>query len=382
VDYADLERAHELDIVLKRPVTIVRGENARVWDDRGREYVDCVSAHGVANLGHGHPRVVAAIREQAGRLVALSNAFYNDQRARLVQRLVEIAPPGLRRAFLCNSGTESIEAAIKFARFATGRTDFVCAAGGFHGRTLGALSATHRPEYREPFEPLVPGFHFAPFNDFAPLEALVTDRTAGVILEPVQGESGVHVGDPDYFRRVRGLCDERGVLLVLDEVQTGFCRTGAMFACEHFDVSPDLMCLAKAMGGGLPVGAVLCSERVTPPTGRHGTTFGGNPLSCAAALAAIEAMIDEDLAAQAREKGDWLVARLREAPLGKVREIRHKGLMIGIEVREPAVPLVLALVEAGVLTFPAGSSVIRVFPPLTIERELLEVVADRLARVL
>jgi acetylornithine/succinyldiaminopimelate/putrescine aminotransferase len=155
-----------------------------------------------------------------------------------------------------------------------------------------------------------------------------------------------------------------------------------MFACEHFGVSPDLMCLAKAMGGGLPVGAVLCSERVTPPTGRHGTTFGGNPLSCAAALAAIEAMIDEDLAAQAREKGDWLVARLREAPLGKVREIRHKGLMIGIEVREPAVPLVLALVEAGVLTFPAGSSVIRVFPPLTIERELLEVVADRLARVL
>lgn len=379
---ADRERAFEFNVQAKRPLTIVRGANARVWDEQDREYLDCVSGHGVGNLGHAHPRITAAIAAQAARLGPLSNGFSNDVRARLLERLAALAPAALRRAFLCNSGTEALEAAIKFARFSTGRTDFVSAMRGFHGRTLGALSATFRPEYREPFEPLVPGFSFAPYNDFDKFAAAVTERTAGVILEPIQGESGVHPGDPEFFRRIRQLCDERGVLLILDEVQTGFCRTGTWFALEQLSIVPDVLCLAKAMAGGLPMGAVLCSDKVQAPVGRHGTTFGGNPLCCAAALAALDVMEEEKLAERARRLGDRLVARLRAAPLAKVREIRHRGLMVGIETREKAQPLIQQMMEAGVLTFPAGATVIRVYPPLTIEENLLDLAADRIIGVL
>ena len=382
MDFMALQRAHELDVYPKRPVTIVRGQGARVWDDRGREYIDCVSGHGVSNLGHGPPRIVEAIREQAGRLITLSNVFYNDERARLLARLASVTPPGLSRAFLCNSGAESIEAAIKFARLVTGRTELIAAMRGFHGRTYGALSATFKSEYREPFEPLVPGFHFVPFNDCERLEAVVGDTTAGVILEPIQGEAGVHVGDAEYFRCARRLCDERGALLVMDEVQTGFGRTGAMFACEHFGVVPDILCLAKAMGSGMPIGAVACSDRVSVPVGRHGSTFGGNPLSCAAARATIDVLVEEDLAARARLLGDRLVERLRRAAPAKMREVRHMGLMVGVELREKVAPHILALLEEGLLVFPAGATVIRVYPPLTIEEGLVDAVADRLAGVL
>jgi len=382
MDFAELQRAHELDLYPKRPVTVVRGRNALLWDDRGRDYVDCVCGHGVANLGHGHPRVLAAIREQAERLVTLSNLFFNDRRARLLERLVAISPAGLVRAFLCNSGTEAVEAALKLTRLATGRTEFVCATRGFHGRTMGALSATFKPEYRQPFEPLVPGFHFAPFNDLDALRAQVTPATAGVLLEPVQGESGVHLGDPEYFRGVRRLCDERGALLILDEVQTGFGRTGTMFACEQLGIEPDVMCLAKAIAAGLPMGAIVCGERVLPPTGAHGSTFGGNPLCCAAALAAIDVLIEDDLPRRAREKGDYLVGRLRAARPAKVREIRHLGLMIGIEVEGGAAESILELLDAGVMTFAGGPTAIRVYPPLTIEYELLDRVAEALSRVL
>jgi len=379
---ADLEHAHLLNVFPKRPVTIVRGDNARLWDDRGREYLDCVSAHGVSNLGHGHPHVLAAVREQATRLIALSNAFSNDRRAELAAKLAAIAPAGLNRAFLCNSGTEAVEAALKFARFSTGRTEFACAMRSFHGRSFGALSATFRKEYREPFEPLVPGFAFAPYNDLAKFDALITDRTAAVILEPIQGEAGVHLGDPEFFQGVRRLCDERGALLIFDEVQTGFCRTGAWFACERLGVVPDLMCLAKAIANGLPMGAVLCGERIQAPTGRHGTTFGGNPLCCAAALATIQVMESERLAVRARHLGDRLVGKLREAAPAKIREIRHAGLMIGLELREKAGPLIGELIENGLLTFPAGSTVIRVYPPLTIGEKDLDEIAKRLLHVL
>lgn len=379
---SERERAHEFNVQVKRPLAIVRGLNARVWDEEGREYVDCVSGHGVGNLGHAHPRITAAIAEQAARLGPLSNGFANDVRARLLERLAGMAPAGLGRAFLCNSGTEAVEAAIKFARFTTGRTDFVCAMRGFHGRTLGALSATFRPEYRAPFEPLVPGFSFAPFNDFDKFAAAVTERTAGLILEPIQGESGVHPGDPEFFQRLRRLCDERGLLLIVDEVQTGCGRTGSFLAVEQLGVTPDVVCLAKAIAGGLPMGAVLCSEKVKAPVGRHGTTFGGNPLCCAAALAALDVLEEDRLAERALRLGERFVARLHAGPLTQVREIRHRGLMIGIETRAKAQPLIEAMTAAGVLTFPAGATVIRVYPPLTIEEDLLDLVADRIASVL
>ncbi len=381
-DFSALEAAHLLTVFAKRPLTLVRGENARLWDDQGREYLDCVSAHGVSNLGHGHPRVLAAVHEQAERLIALSNAFANDRRAELAAKLATIAPTGLTRAFFCNSGAEAVEAALKFARFSTGRTGFVCAMRSFHGRTMGALSATFRKEYREPFEPLVPGFTFAPYNDLAKFDAAIGDDTAAVILEPVQGEAGVHLGEPEFFQGVRRLCDERGALMILDEVQTGFCRTGAWFDCTRLGVTPDLLCLAKAIASGLPMGAVLCNERIQAPTGRHGTTFGGNPLCCAAALATIEVMEDERLAERATRLGERLVGALRAAAPAKIREIRHLGLMIGIEVRAKAAPLISELLEQGLLTFPAGATVIRVYPPLTIEEELVDEIAARLIRVL
>ena len=378
----ELQQRYEFDVYPKRDVVLVRGEGARVWDDAGREYIDCVAGHGVANLGHCHPKVVEAVAEQAQRLMICSGVFYSDVKARLLERLVGIAPGGLTRAYLCNSGAETIEAAIKFARFTTGKHELVCAMRGFHGRTMGALSATFTREYREPFVPVVEGFRFAPFNNFAKLEAQVGDDTAAVLLEVVQGEGGVNLGKAEFFSQVGELCRDRGVLLVIDEVQTGFCRTGKMFACEHFGLEPDILCLAKAMAGGLPMGAVVCSDKVTPPVGRHGSTFGGNPLACAASLAAIDAMVEERLDQAAAEKGAYLRERLEASELPKVRELRQLGLMIGIELKEKSQPYLVRLMERGVLALPAGATVLRLLPPLTITRAELDTVAEALVEVL
>ena len=378
----ELQRRYEFDVYPKRDVVLVRGQGARVWDDAGREYIDCAAGHGVASLGHCHPKVAEAVAEQARRLLTCPGIFYNDVKARLLERLVGMAPGGLTRAYLCNSGAETIEAAIKFARFTTGKHELVCAMRGFHGRTMGALSATFTREYREPFVPVVEGFRFAPFNNFAKLEAQVGDDTAAVLLEVVQGEGGVNLGKAEFFSQVGELCRERGVLLVIDEVQTGFCRTGKMFACEHFGLEPDILCLAKAMAGGLPMGAVLCSDKVTPPVGRHGSTFGGNPLACAASLAAIDAMVEERLDLAAAEKGAYLRERLEARELPKVRELRQLGLMVGIELKEKSQPYLVRLMERGVLALPAGATVVRLLPPLTITHAELDTVAEALVEVL
>ncbi len=286
-----LESAHTSGVYPKRPLAIVRGAGARVWDAEGREYIDCVAGQGSANLGHAHPAIVAAITAQAATLITCPEIFYNDRRAELLVRLAEIAPAGLERAFLCNSGTEAVEAAIKFARLSTGRTGTVATVRGFHGRTLGALSATWNRDYRAPFEPLVPGFSHVPYNDLPALEQAVTDQTAAVLLEVVQGEGGVHPGTAEFLLGAQQFCRERGALLIVDEIQTGFGRTGRLFACEHTGLAPDLLTVAKSMAGGLPMGACLIGPRVTgirPMT--HGSTFGGNPLACAAALAVIEVL--------------------------------------------------------------------------------------------
>ena len=378
----ELQRRYEFDVYPKRDVVLVRGQGARVWDDAGREYIDCAAGHGVASLGHCHPKVAEAVAEQAQRLLTCPGIFYNDVKARLLERLVGIAPGGLTRAYLCNSGAETIEAAIKFARFTTGKHELVCAMRGFHGRTMGALSATFTREYREPFVPVVEGFRFAPFNNFAKLEAQVGDDTAAVLLEVVQGEGGVNLGKAEFFSQVGELCRDRGVLLVIDEVQTGFCRTGKMFACEHFGLEPDILCLAKAMAGGIPMGAVLCSDKVTPPVGRHGSTFGGNPLACAASLAAIDAMVEERLDQAAAEKGAYLRERLEASELPKVRELRQLGLMVGIELKEKSQPYLVRLMERGVLALPAGATVVRLLPPLTITHAELDTVSEALTEVL
>ncbi len=385
VDFMRMEGQHSPGLYPKRDMVLTEGSGALVKDIEGREYIDCMAGHGVASIGHGNPSLVQAITRQASKLITCPGTFYNDTRAQLLEKLVQIAPPGLNRAFLCNSGTEAVEAAIKFARLTTGKTGFICAMKGFHGRTLGALSATHNPKYRTPFAPLVPGFRYVPYNKFQRLEEAVEQSElpiAGIILEPVQGEGGVHIGDADYFRQVRELCDAKNIMLIIDEVQTGFCRTGKWFGVEHLGIVPDMMCIAKAMAGGLPMGGVLCADKIEVLMGAHGTTFGGNPLACAAASATIDVMRENRLWEQAEEKGRYLVQKLQAVHSPKVRDIRGKGLMIGIELKEKVKPYLTALLSEGVLALPAGATVLRLLPPLTIEYPQLDTVIEKIQKVL
>ncbi|MDG2375353.1 MAG: acetylornithine/succinylornithine family transaminase [Woeseiaceae bacterium] len=376
----ELETKWGFEVYPKRDITLVRGQGATVWDDNGRAYIDCTAGVGVASVGHANPKVAEAIAKQASTLITCPGIFYNDVRAKLVEKLVDITPSSLTRAFLCNSGTEAMEAAIKFARHGTGRNEFVCAMRGFHGRTMGALSATFK--YREAFEPLLPGFEFVPYNKIEKLTDAISDTTAAVIVEPVQGEGGVRLGDREFLKTAQFLCNQHGAMLVMDEIQTGFCRTGAMFACEHHGLEPDILCLAKAIAGGVPMGAVMTSAKIEPGVGVHGTTFGGNPLAAAAALATIEFMQNHDLANESARKGARFVARLSETLPSSVREIRQLGLMIGIELKEKAKPHLLALMDAGILALPAGPTVIRLLPPLVISDEELDQVADELLAAL
>ena len=382
-EWIDLENNHTSGVYSKRPLVVVRGEGARVWDAQGRAYIDCVSGYGVANVGHCHPAVVAAIKEQAEKLITCQEIFYNDRRAELQAELVRLAPPGLERVFLCNSGTEAVEAAIKFARLVTGRPGIVAAKNSFHGRTLGALSATWQPQYRQPFEPLVPGFVHVAYDDVGALEETIGDNTGAVILEVVQGEGGVRPGSGEYLRRAQALCQERGALFIVDEVQTGFGRTGRLFACEHHGLEPDMLCLAKAMAGGVPMGAVLLGPRVGELPGKaHGSTFGGNPLACAAALAAIRVIEEEALPQRAAELGGCFVSRLQEMNSPLIRQVRGLGLMVGIELKQRVGPYLAALMERGVLALSAGPIVMRFLPPLVIRGEELEAVARAVEDVL
>jgi len=378
-----LEDRHGSGVYNKQPLALVRGEGARVWDADGREYIDCVGGHGVANVGHANPAVIQAVTEQVQRLVICPNGFYNDQRAQLLAKLTRIGPPGLERAFLCNSGAEAVEAALKFARLSTGRTKVVAAMRGFHGRTFGALSATWRKVYRQPFEPLVPGFEFVPYNRLARMEQAVNAETAAVILEMVQGEGGVIPGDGEYLRGVQALCRERGALFIADEVQTGFGRTGRMFASQHHDLRPDLMCVAKSIAGGLPMGGVLIGPRVGDlPKKVHGSTFGGNPLVCAAALASIGYIEAEGLPQRAAELGAQLVAGLKGIHSPRIRQVRGLGLMVGVELKGKSAPYLAGLAERGVLALAAGATVMRFLPPLVISAEDVDAVVERVAMVL
>lgn len=382
----ELESQFTSGLYTKRPITIIRGDGAHVWDSEGNEYIDCVGGQGTANVGHSNPAVAAAIAAQAETIIALPEMFYNDRRAMLLERLAGLAPDGLRRVFLCNSGTEAVEAALKFARLATGRPEFVAAMRGFHGRTFGALSATWEKKYREPFEPLVPGFRHIPFNDLTALEGAVTANTAAVLLEVVQGEGGVRPGAPEFLRGAERLCRERGALFIIDEVQTAFGRTGKMFAVEHFGLRPDLLCLAKSIAGGVPMGATLIGDRVGElPSQSHGSTFGGNPLACAAALAAIDYIETRALPARAAELGEYLLGRLRRIESPLIREVRGLGLIVGIELKRKVTPILQALLARRVLALPAGLTVLRLLPPLVIEKSDLdravEAIEDTLAEV-
>ena len=375
--------AHEIDVYPRRDVVLVRGVGCRVFDEKGKEYIDCASNIGVSLIGHGNTEVAQAVYTQYLKLANCYSMFYNDVRAQLTQKLVDIAPPGLSRVFFCNSGTEAVEAALKFARSTTGpqRNTILCAIRGFHGKTMGSLAATWDPHYHEPFLPMLSGFVHVPFNNIEQLKEKMTENTSAVILEIVQGEGGVRVGEKEYFRNVRKLCDDHNLLLIIDEVQTGFGRTGTMFACEQY-VTPDILCLAKAIAGGVPMGAVLCNEKIKVPKRSHTSTFGGNPLACAAALATIEFIEREHLPVHAARLGAYFRENLEKINSPRIKEVRGLGLMIGIELREKAEPFVKALMEKGVIALLAGPMVLRLLPPLIITKDEIDVVVGAIAEVL
>jgi len=377
----ELEDRYELPVYPRRDIVLVRGKGARLYDEEGREYIDCASNVGVSNIGHGNEEVARAIYEQYRTLANCYGMFYNPVRAKLAQRLVELAPPRLQRVFFCNSGTEAVEGALKFARATTGRSEILAAMRGFHGKTFGALAATWGEEYQKPFLPMMPGVKHVPFNQFEKLAQAAGEETAAVILEPVQGEGGVRVGEKTYFEQVRRFCDEKGILLILDEVQTGFGRTGTLFACEQF-VEPDLLCVAKSLAGGVPMGAVLCSDKVKVPVKSHTSTFGGNPLACAAALASLEIIVREKLSERARTLGAYFLEGLQAIASEKIRDVRGLGLMIGIELKEKAAPYVQRLAVKGVIVLLAGPNVIRLLPPLVITKEEIDMVLAAFKEVL
>lgn len=382
MDIIEIENKHGAGTYAKQPLVIVRGLGASLFDIDGVEYLDCSAGHGVANLGHAHPKIAEAIYKQASTLITLFETFPNDKRAELMKKITSLVD-GLDKVFLCNSGTESVEAAFKFARISTGRKNIVAAMRAFHGRTYGSLSATFNKKYREGFEPLLPGFSHVAFNNIKALEKAVTDETAAVILEVVQGEGGVYPASAEYIQAARRICDERGALLIVDEIQTGFGRTGRMFAIQHFGVTPDLLTCAKSLAGGVPMGAVLIGRNVKNLTpGVHSSTFGGNPLSCAAAVAALTVMEEEDLPGQAEAKGKYLMENLKKIESSNIREVRGLGLMIGIEMKQKAAPYLKVLQEKKIIALNAGMTVIRLLPPLVITYEQIDHLVEALAETL
>jgi acetylornithine/LysW-gamma-L-lysine aminotransferase len=378
-----IESTYTSGVYAKRDLVITHGQGATLYDEDGNAYIDCVGGQGAANLGHAHPAIIAALAEQSQQMISCPEMFYNPQRASLEEKLISIAPAGMQRVFLTNSGTESVEAAFKFARYATKRRKIIATMRGFHGRSMGALSATWNKHYREPFMPLVPDFQHIPYNKLDKLEAALDDGTAAVILEVVQGEGGVHPGTTEYLQGAQALCRERGAMLIIDEVQTGWGRTGKLLALEHHDLQPDLVTLAKSMAGGVPAGAVLIGERIGAlDPGIHGSTFGGNPLAAACALAALEVQENEQLPQRAAELGAYVLAELQKIDSPLIREVRGLGLMIGIELKQKVAPYLQALTERGVLALPAGMTVIRLLPPLVIEKAQLDEVIAALKAVL
>ena len=378
----DTENKHTSGVYAKQTLTIVRGQGASLFDVNGVEYLDCSSGHGVANLGHAHPKIAEALYKQANTLVTLFESFPNDQRAQLMEKITALVP-GLDRVFFCNSGTEAVEAAFKFARISTGRKNFIAAMRAFHGRTYGSLSATFNKKYREGFEPLLPGVSHVSYNNIEALDKAVNDETAAVILEVVQGEGGVYPASLEYIQAARRICDERGALLIVDEIQTGFGRTGKMFAVQHYGVTPDLLTCAKSLAGGVPMGAVLIGANIKNLVpGVHGSTFGGNPLSCAAANAALDVIVGEDLPGQAAAKGAYLMDKLKKIESPNIRDVRGIGLMIGIEMKQKVTPYIKTLQEKKIIALNAGMTVIRLLPPLVITYEQIDHLVGVLTEVL
>lgn len=374
------------DTFWKRPVTLVKGKGTKVWDSTGKEYVDCSCGYGVALLGHCNPRVVAAIRKQTEKLLTCHGSFYNDAREECLSKLAKIKPDGTDKVFLSNTGAETVETAIKLCRKFTQKKGFIAMVNGYHGKTMGALSLTWAAKYREPFMPLLGDVKFAPYGKTEKLAASIDDNTAAVFVEPIQGEGGINVPPQDYLKQVREICDEKGVLMVLDEVQSGFGRTGKLWAHQHFGVKPDILCSSKALGGGMPIGATFARADImnSLKRGEHSNTFGGNPLACAACSGAIDALLEDNLVQNAAEIGAFLKKGFGELDTKMIREVKGLGLMFGIDMRFEIMGIILDALNNGVIVLEAGKTVLRLLPPLTINKDeakvVLQVVGDAIKR--
>ena len=382
-----IENRFFANVYQKFPAAIVKGKGATVWDINGREFIDCMGGYGVSLVGHCHPKIVEAVKRQCETLITCHGSLYNDKRAELLEKLVNIAPKGLDKVFLCNSGAESVECALKLAVKHTGRKEILAMTGSYHGKTVGALSATWGPKYRTSFQSLIlPSFKFAPFGNVEKVEEAVSEDTAAIIAEPVQGESGIYVAPDGFLQCLRELCDKNNALLIFDEVQTGFGRTGKMWASQHWNVVPDIMCIAKGMAGGIPMGATIAKSEVmnSLEIGEQSSTFGGNPLACASASATIDVIREEKLLERARVLGEFFKNRLLEIQ-GKskiVREVRGLGLMIGLESRFDVYNVLMRAIDRGLILLYSKKNIIRFLPPLVIEKTQLEKAADILEELL
>ncbi len=381
-----IEKKFTANVYWKRPVVITEGHGAIVWDISGRQYIDCTSSYGVCIIGHSHPRIVDAISEQAKKLISCHGSFYSETRSKLLQKIAEIAPKGLSKVFLGNSGAEAVECAIKLARKFARKPEIIAMVGGFHGKTMGALSATWNEKYRKPFKPLIPGFKHVPRYNIQKLRAAITNKTAAVIVEPIQGEGGIRMPPENFLQELIEICHEREVLSIFDEVQTGFGRTGKMFACEHWDATPDILCLAKSVAGGLPLGITIAMDEVMSSfdVGEHTSTFGGNPLVCAGACAAIDVLLEERLPERAARMGSYFLDKMKTLADRHmiVREIRGLGLMIGIELRFDVLNILLKSMNRGVLLLDAGRNILRLLPPLVIQKEHIDTTVSVLDAIL
>ncbi|PSQ10433.1 aspartate aminotransferase family protein [Halobacteriales archaeon QS_5_70_15] len=366
----------------EKPIRIDRGEGPYLYADDGTEYLDFGASYACTPLGHAHPRVVEAATEQLRGLCYVQASYPHDERDELYEKLAATAPGDVDYTWLCNSGTEANEAALKFARSATGRSEIIATTQGFHGRTMGALATTWKEKYKKPFEPLIGDVEFVPYGDRDALAEAVDDETAAVILEPLQGEGGINPASTEYLQAVRVHTAQHGAAMILDEIQTGMGRTGTLWAAEGHDVVPDVVTTAKGLANGLPVGATLCREWVAEGAGPHGSTFSGGPVVSAAANATLDELVDSDLPGHAADVGGYLREELEAALGDSVRDVRGSGLMVGIEVKRGANRALRDLaLEHQVLALPAGRTVVRLLPPLTVERAEVDRAVEALAEV-
>jgi len=378
------EKKHHFQVYNRFPVTLDRGSGARVWDTEGREYIDLLAGIAVNNLGHAHPAIVEAIHKQSQKLLHTSNFYYTEAQSEFISRLAYLS--GLERVFMCNSGLEAMEASVKLARawgHKHGKSgNIISLQNGFHGRSLAGITLS-KPFYQNGFSPLPQGFAQSPFNDFEALLEVVDDQTIAIAFELIQGNSGVHVADRDFVWNVRELCNDKNILLIIDEVQTGVARTGKFWCYEHYGIKPDIVASAKALAGGIPIGAIMAKEEVASVLefGQHGTTFGGNPFACAVGNACLKTIEKENYAEQAATKGNYLMERLQSKTKdnSKVVDVRGMGLMIGVELTVPGRPVVDRLFENGILSNAAGGNVLRIVPPLVISQEEMDISIDILS---